>query len=196
MFNIIYKSLNKLKLLIFKFLKIILGKYYYSFLLNLMHLKKTAFVGHSLKNNLIYINKIIDDINIETLLDFGCGKPILYNPNPYNKKNLDIYLYDPFNSKYKKLPTKKYDLIVCTDVMEHVQKENIKNVLTKMNSYVVKVIYFAICTRPAHKNLPDGQNAHITILNENEWAKIIRETISENIKVFIRFDENQDIVKI
>ena len=187
--------MNNLKLLIFQFLKLTLGKYYYPFLLRLVHYKKNYFVGHSLKSNIIYIDKIIEDYNCKSLLDFGCGKPILYNPNPY-KRDLDIFLYDPFYSSYKKVPSKKYDMVVCTDVMEHIEKNNIENILKQIQIYTNKVIYFAICTRPAHKNLPDGRNAHITLLNDKEWIGVLRKQINNNIKIYIRFDENSNIITI
>ena len=58
-----------------------------------------------------------------------------YSPNPYNKKKLEIYLFDPYFQKYKKPPIKKYELTICTDVMEHVEEENITNVLNNKLVY-------------------------------------------------------------
>lgn len=176
----------------FKILKPLIGKYYYPLLLNVMHLKKNAFKGHSLENNIKYLNKIIDDFMIESLLDFGCGKPILYTPSPFKKK-LEIYLYDPYYSNYRKLPSKKYDLVIATDVMEHIEKHNVENVIKKIISYANKVVYLSICTRPAKKKLPDGRNAHVNIMKSSEWTEKIKKINYKNIKIFIRFDEEEKL---
>ena len=57
------------------------------------------------------------------------------------KKNLDIFLYDPYFIRYRKLP-KKYELLICTDVMEHIQKHEIEDSLIKMDNYSIKICIF------------------------------------------------------
>lgn len=41
-----------------------------------------------------------------------------------------------------KKPQEKYDITVCTDVMEHVKKADINNVIKNINNYSKKVIFF------------------------------------------------------
>ena len=185
----------KFKEIIFKIFKIFLGRYYYSFLLKLMHLKKNTFKGYSLRNNIHHINEIIKNHNIESLLDYGCGKALEYNPNPYNK-SLEIFLYDPFYKRFNLLPKKQYDLVVCTDVMEHVEKTNINNVLNHINSFSNRAVFFSISTNLAKKNLPDGQNAHVTILSDQEWKNLIKKNFSEKISIYVKFNENSEMTKI
>jgi len=181
--------MNRTISLFFRILKSIIGKHYYPLLLNLMHYKKKTFRGHSLESNIKYLDEIIYDLNINSLLDFGCGKPIFYNPSPY-KKELEIYLYDPYYYKFRTAQSKKYDLVIATDVMEHIEKNNVNNVIQKITSYAKKAIYLSICTRPAKKKLPDGRNAHINIMNNLQWIKIIKKHKKKDFKIFIRFDEN------
>jgi hypothetical protein len=157
-----------------------------------MHCKKNAFKGHSLENNIKYLDKIIYDLSINSLMDFGCGKPIFYNPSPY-KKELEIYLYDPYYYKYRVAPLKKYDLVIATDVMEHIEKNNVNNVIQQIISYAKKAIYLSICTRPAKKKLPDGSNAHVNIMSNLQWIKIITKFKKKDLKIFIRFDENSKL---
>ena len=40
------------------------------------------------------------------------------------------------------------------------------------------------------KKLPDGRNAHVNIMNNLQWIKIIKKHKKKDFKIFIRFDEN------
>jgi|AACY02.5.fsa_nt_gi hypothetical protein len=181
---------------IFSVSKIIFKNKYYDFLMFVYHLRNDKFKGYSLKNNLKFINNIIKKNNINSLIDYGCGKAMYYSDYPFEKKNLDIFLYDPYFIKYKKLPKKKYELLICTDVMEHIQKHEIEESLIKMDNYSIKNLYFSICTRPAKKILPDGQNAHVTLMSKQAWIAIIKKNISKEKKVYIKFDTDETIEEI
>ena len=185
-----------LKTLLFKFFRLVFGKNYYSFLLKLLHFKKNTFKGYSLRYNINNINNIINIHNINSLLDYGCGKALEYSPNPYNKKKLEIYLFDPYFQKYKKPPIKKYELTICTDVMEHVEEENITNVLNNIYKHTDKAVYFSIATRHAKKNLPDGRNAHVTIFPEEKWEKILRSLAPENLIIYVQFNNYKNMYSI
>ena len=54
--------------------------------------------------------------------------------------NLDSFdLYDPAYPKYNKLSKKKkYDIVVCTDVMEHIAEQDIDYVLKDILSHSKK----------------------------------------------------------
>jgi len=181
---------------IFGFCKLIFRKKYYDFLMFIYHLQKDKFKGYSLKENLSFIDNIIKTNNINSIIDYGCGKAMAYKDYPFEKKKIDIFLYDPYFLKYRKLPKKKFELLICTDVMEHIQKNEIENTLIKMNNYSSKNLYFSICTRPAKKILPDGQNAHVTLMSKNEWMTIIEKNISKEKKVYLRFDNEKNITEI
>ena len=183
----------KLKQFFFRVLKFFFGKYYYHFLLRIMHLKSNVFKGYSLKPNIDCLNKIIEQDNIETLLDYGCGKALEYQPNPFKNKHLEIYLFDPYYLKYKKRPTKKYDLTICTDVMEHVENKNLVNVIKNISNFTSKSVFFSISTIPAKKILPDGSNAHVTLKKPDQWKEIIKSNMHQTIKIYIRFDKDKTV---
>ena len=61
------------------------------------------------------LEKIINDLNILSVLDYGCGKSKLLDLIKKNKK-IKIYRYDPAIKKYSKLTKNKTDLVICTDV--------------------------------------------------------------------------------
>jgi nitrogen regulatory protein PII-like uncharacterized protein len=141
------------KKLLFYFLKKIFKKNYYDFLLYIYHLSPSKFKGYSLKNNLDIINKIIKKYSCNSLLDYGCGKAMLYSKKKiFNQSIKNIYRYDPYNFRFMKRPSCQYDITICTDVMEHIKKKDSNNVIKKISDYTNKVIFYSISTQVAKKN--------------------------------------------
>jgi hypothetical protein len=60
------------------------------------------------------------------------------------------------------------DLVVCTDVLEHVEPELLDTVLRHLRSLARKAVFVVIATRPSNKTLSDGRNAHL-IVETAEW---------------------------
>jgi SAM-dependent methyltransferase len=104
------------------------------------------------------IKYMLSKFKCEDMLDFGCGKAAL-------KKALGIkegyYGFDPAIPEYSDVPNPR-DLVVCTDVLEHVELGMVPNVIKELARVTKKVGYFVIHTGPALNVLPDGRNAHIT----------------------------------
>lgn len=103
------------------------------------------------------IRKVIDQYKCGDMLDFGCGKAAL-------KQALGIksgyYGFDPAISEYAETPEPR-DLVVCTDVLEHVEPGREENVMAELQRVTRKVGFFAIHTGKAINVLPDGRNAHL-----------------------------------
>ena len=108
-----------------------------------LHEQEGKFKGISLIPLVPTLIKIVKDNDCKTLLDYGCGKAIPYDKercrevdlrNPIQELcSLESFdLYDPAYEKYAILPDKKYDVVVCTDVLEHVAEQDIDYVLTKI----------------------------------------------------------------
>lgn len=66
---------------------------------------------------------------------------------------------------------KKFDGVICTDVMEHIAEDDIDPLLSHLFGYVSKrgFAYFSICCRAARKEFPDGVNVHLTIKSPRWW---------------------------
>lgn len=107
-------------------------------------------------------------LKTESVLDYGCGKCTLAKALPFPIAN-----YDPFIPEFHKLPGEHFDIVVCTDVMEHVEEEFVKSVLDEIQSLADKLVFFQIATAPAQKVLPDGRNAHITIRPASWWLPLL-----------------------
>ena len=122
------------------------------------------------------IRSIALNYEAKTMVDYGAGKgtlkiafevadSILEEP-----MNIVITEFDPAFKKLKHLPASA-DLIVCLDVMEHVEEDKVDNTISFISSITQKAAYFTISTRLSKKSLPNGQNAHITVHDETWWTE-------------------------
>lgn len=102
----------------------------------------------------------------ETVLDYGCGGADLAK-----KANFPVINYDP--ATFPEDP-KPCDIVLCTDVLEHIEPEYLDNVLAHIKSKTGKAGYFSVNTQPdKSKLLPDGTNPHKIIKSHGWWRKKI-----------------------
>jgi 2-polyprenyl-3-methyl-5-hydroxy-6-metoxy-1,4-benzoquinol methylase/uncharacterized Rossmann fold enzyme len=97
-----------------------------------------------------------------SVLDYGCGKSYLAKALPF-----PIWEYDPAIAGKSESP-RPADLVVCTDVLEHVEPDKLKYVLRDLMRCVKQIGFFVIHTGPAQKVLADGRNAHL-IQQDAQW---------------------------
>ena len=101
--------------------------------------------------------------NIETILDYGCGKGNLAKALPF-----PIEEYDPAIEGKDKTPLPA-DLVLCFDILEHVEPEYLDAVLGDLARCTLKLGYFTISTIPSTNILEDGRNAHLIQKNSDWW---------------------------
>ena len=83
-------------------------------------------------------------------------------------EEFEIVEYDPgYEDRLYKRPC---DLVLCVDVLEHIEPELLDNVLVDLNRSMIDVGYFSIALYPARKLLPDGRNAHLIVESEDWWV--------------------------
>ena len=173
-----------------------------------LHTQDTKFKGSSLNPYIITIGKLILKYNCKTLLDYGCGKALGYS-NKYKeiklKKpvqevwNIDSYtLYDPAYPKYDTLPTGTYDIVISTDVLEHIPEQDLDWVIERILNYSTKIVFMNICTVPALKHFKKGRlkgkNLHISVFNEEWWMEKIGRVWEKNnnIKIYLTLSNEKD----
>ena len=117
--------------------------------------------GHKHANAIRELAKAMHTVDI---LDYGSGKCTLSDAlEDYCK----IRCYDPAFPEIAQLP-EPADLVVCGDVLEHIEPECLNEVLDDLKRVTRKMIFLTIATRPAIKTLPDGRNTHL-IQQDMKW---------------------------
>lgn len=110
------------------------------------------------------------------VLDYGCasGKTMQHvRENFWLPPNVTDAKYDPFVEEYSAEP-EQADLVVCTDVLEHVEPECTKAVLDHLQKLTRVLCFMTISMRKAVKELSDGRNAHINLRSTEFWLKEIK----------------------
>jgi 2-polyprenyl-3-methyl-5-hydroxy-6-metoxy-1,4-benzoquinol methylase len=118
-----------------------------------------------------WAQKVVDLVEMtasRSILDYGCGKGHLAATLP----QLGIREYDPAIPG-KDTEPEPADLVVCTDVLEHIEPSCLDDVLKHIQSVTRKAAFLNIATRPAVKTLPDGRNTHLIIESESWWRERI-----------------------
>jgi hypothetical protein len=111
--------------------------------------------------------KLSQALKTTSILDYGCGKGHLAQCLPF-----PIWEYDPAIPGKEDSP-RPADIVVCTDVLEHIERDKINAVLDDLARCVVQVGYFVIHTGPAVKKYANGQNTHLIQKDESWWTKKI-----------------------
>lgn len=111
------------------------------------------------------IINLAKSLNTTSVLDYGAGKGYLAKALPF-----PIWEYDPAIPEKSASP-RPADIVVCTDVLEHVEPDMILPVLDDLRRCVLKVGYFVIHCGPSAKFLADGRNAHILQRSSQWWAE-------------------------
>lgn len=101
-----------------------------------------------------------------SLLDYGCGPGRL--KAALAGCPVTVYEFDPGIPGRDVMP-QSADLVVCTDVLEHVEPERLTFVLRHIHQLSRLGAYFVVAVRPADKRLPDGRNAHLIIDTPHWW---------------------------
>lgn len=102
------------------------------------------------------------------VLDYGCGKAKLAASLPFQ-----IQSYDPAIVEFSAQPSPAH-IVVCTDVMEHVESGMVVRTLAEINRLSLVICYFAIATKPDwSKLMPDGSNPHRTVESGDYWRDSI-----------------------
>lgn len=108
------------------------------------------------------IRDLAEKVGTRDVLDYGCGQRML-------EKDLgwSIHNYDPCIAGLDSPPAPAW-LVVCSDVLEHIELECLDDVLDDLQRVVMNIGFFVVANRPAKKFLSDGRNAHL-IQEGAEW---------------------------
>lgn len=106
--------------------------------------------------------EIVRSLSAETVLDYGCGQGHL-------GRLLDnVEEYDPCIDGKDSDPARA-DVVVCADVLEHIEPELLGNVLLHIYALTRKYTLLVIATGPSKKVMADGRTAHLIVENADWW---------------------------
>lgn len=116
---------------------------------------------------------LAESIRAANILDYGAGKRTLEKALAHwlEFHQTSLSNYDPGVPGLENISgttNGKFDLVVCTDVLEHIEPECLDDVFDHIYSLTRTALYVAVHCGPAIKTLPDGRNTHL-IQRSPEW---------------------------
>ncbi len=143
------------------------------------------------------IKKLMERNDCRSMINFGCGNPDAFFKHKYvdktdvrelegggkahpRYKSVHHYLgypfvkmYDPGIPELAEYPDFPAELVVCTDVLEHIPASDIPWFLDELIKLTTKVLHVTIHLGPAVTILPDGRNAHVCVRPRDWWRQQI-----------------------
>lgn len=114
-----------------------------------------------------------------TVLDYGCGRGTLKPELEALDPMVRVSEYDPGVPGKDVLEMRPVDIVVCTDVMEHVEEQYVVKTLQTINWLAINCVFFNIDTGESKSFLPDGRNTHITIKPSSWWRANLNKYIPD-----------------
>lgn len=139
-----------------------------------------------------HLEQFIQDINPKSMIDFGCGKGRLVDRIKEVYPTISVRGYDPGNKNFNSPIEHPVDLLMSTDVLEHIEPVYLEETL-KFLSTKSRYVYHLIACCPAKLILPDGRNAHLIIEDQQWWRQkfldLDYKIISEDWLEFTKFSK-------
>jgi len=148
-----------------------------------MHTSDKKFIGkmdlaqRNIITNLVQglvLHKVVPDYHRISLLDYGSGKGYQYLVQRAHEHwgNILPHCYDIGVRYLSQRPTGKFHGVICCDMLEHIAKEDLDDVIEDIYDFVIPggFVYLHIACRPAKKTFPDGRNVHLTIEPPEWWG--------------------------
>ncbi len=151
-----------------------------------------TYPGVSLFPHLRRIRKLILRTGARTILDYGCGKGMQYEPQRLHIEGVgacdgvidywdidEVCCYDPCYERYSKLPQGKFDGVISTDVLEHCLEDDIAWIVGEMFSFSNRFVFASVACYAAKTTLPNGENAHCTVRPLEWWQAMFAAAASQ-----------------
>ena len=134
--------------------------------------------------------RVVKKFNLDknlSCIDLGCGRASL-STHFTNYTGVDVSEYiiefNKLNRSGKYIHASLddlspiddfYDVAICSDVMEHLPPDQIKNVLKSISSLSVKDFYFVISTRKSFILDKEKKNLHLSVFSASVWRNMFLE---------------------
>lgn len=106
-----------------------------------------------------------------SVLDYGAGQGSLKRAvMAVDRPGLRFDEYDPAIPGKDGMPTFA-DLVVSSDVLEHIEPDRLDAVLGHLRALARKAVFVVVSLKDSNKVLADGRNAHLIIRPAKWWLK-------------------------
>lgn len=129
-------------------------------------------------------------MNLVSMLDYGAGGGTLKATLVRAGWRGPITEYDPAVATIQERPSGRYDLVTCTDVLEHIEPAYVWTVLKHVHYLTSIAAFLVISTVPSSKLLRDGRNAHLIVEPPQWWESAVRRVGFQLQSRFIRYNEH------
>ncbi len=133
--------------------------------------------GYTSQNLFLLLLPFAKELAPQTILDYGCGQSKLVDMlreelDPLGAHGIKAFKYEPAIEEHAFLPVDSADLVLNTDVLEHIPAEDLAQVLKNIFT-ISRNALFVISNKPAREILPDGSNAHCSVYPPEWWRELI-----------------------
>lgn len=145
-----------------------------------------TFDGVSLLPHFELIGNLIRHFKARTLLDYGSGKGKQYGKigisTPDGRKfpdlpsfwGVEVTCYDPGHAPFSQWPGRRFDAVICTDVLEHCPEEDLDWIVGEIFASANQFVYANAANYPAEKCFANGENVHITLRPTAWWTELFQ----------------------
>lgn len=119
------------------------------------------------------ISELVEFLQPKTILDYGCGKGGLVKALAEKYPQIKVYGYDPAVPEFENMPVDEVDLVVNTDVLEHIPEDELAETVERI-SKLSKNVFFQLHHEKAVAVLPNGENAHCTVREPEKYYELFR----------------------
>lgn len=138
----------------------------------------------------VVIKKVFEQVNtrnVVTILDYGCANAIEWHqpvkflngrslPEVIGEKLQGFYRYDPCHPLYSRRPSGKFDIVICSEVLEHVPEEELPSLLEDIGKCLEPkgIAIFSVCLTKSSCSFLDGTNFHVTVKPKEWWIDLFK----------------------
>lgn len=134
------------------------------------------------------LSNFLDNHQVESIVDFGCGKGALVDRLAARFPHTSVQGYDPAFTPDFEWP-EEVGLVLSTDVMEHLERDKLSDTVAFLESRACYHYHLIACHK-ATALLPDGRNAHLIVQTPDWWQSFFYdrgvEVLDEGTTSFIK----------
>jgi hypothetical protein len=146
------------------------------------------------------ISTLVKQTNAKRLLDYGSGKGYQYLTQRAHEAWGGVlpHCYDVGVWQLKQKPSGLFDGVICTDMMEHIHKSDVEQILDDIFASIDYArlegtfAYFNVFCNKASKHWPDGRNVHLTVELPDWWDELFKKYEQPGLTLWVDYEYNSD----